>query len=104
MKAPRDVLAERIEGWAGEASVYDYADRLLKDLCSAGYEVVACGPDEVTISITPHQVDVVHTALEFAKQQCIAWKLVAETDRERLEWSKRIRELRVLIGLVTRGR
>lgn len=36
----RDVLADRIEEWAGDDwHVYDYADRLIKDLDSAGYEI-----------------------------------------------------------------
>lgn len=38
-KAPRDVLADRIEEWAGEESVYNYADRLITDLDSAGFEI-----------------------------------------------------------------
>lgn len=37
---PRDVLAQRISKWAGDASVYDYADRLMHDLDIAGFEVV----------------------------------------------------------------
>lgn len=36
---PRDVLAERIEKWADDWKVYDYADRLLNDLDAAGFEV-----------------------------------------------------------------
>lgn len=35
----RDVLADRIEGWAGDAGVYNYVDRLLSDLDREGYEV-----------------------------------------------------------------
>lgn len=40
-RAPRDVLADRIEQWADTEDwhVYDYADRLLKDLDDAGFEV-----------------------------------------------------------------
>ncbi len=37
MKPARDVLADRITGWAGEGSVYDYVDRLMTDLYDAGY-------------------------------------------------------------------
>jgi predicted Rossmann-fold nucleotide-binding protein len=38
-KQPRDVLAERITKWAGDAGVYDYADRLINDLFNAGWEI-----------------------------------------------------------------
>lgn len=41
----RDVLADRIETWADTEDwhVYDYADRLLKDLDDAGFQVVRRG-------------------------------------------------------------
>lgn len=38
-RTPRDVLADRIEQWAEDYHVYDYADRLLCDLDAAGFEV-----------------------------------------------------------------
>lgn len=38
----RDVLADRIEQWADteDWKVYDYADRLIRDLDSAGFDIV----------------------------------------------------------------
>jgi hypothetical protein len=41
MPEPRDVLADRITEWAGEESVYNYVDRLITDLDSAGFEIKA---------------------------------------------------------------
>lgn len=50
MKEPRDVLADRIEKWAGDWHVYDYADRLLADLDAAGFQILGKGTegDETT--------------------------------------------------------
>jgi hypothetical protein len=46
-KEPRDVLADRIEEWSGEDwRVYDYADRLILDLDSAGFEFIRKGDED----------------------------------------------------------
>lgn len=42
-RTPRDVLADRIEMWTDDTP-YDYADRLIKDLFDAGYDIVAREP------------------------------------------------------------
>lgn len=53
-RTPRDVLADRIAKWAGAASVYDYADRLIKDLDAAGFSITATHPDDVGVIEHPH--------------------------------------------------
>jgi hypothetical protein len=45
VKEPRDILADRIEKWAGDWHVYDYADRLLADLDAAGFQVIGSGTE-----------------------------------------------------------
>lgn len=39
-RGPRDVLTDRIERWADDIRVYDYADRLIRDLDDAGFQIV----------------------------------------------------------------
>jgi hypothetical protein len=39
-KTARDVLADRLETWSGYAGVYDMADRLIRDLFDAGWDIV----------------------------------------------------------------
>ncbi len=57
----------------------------------------------VTLEMTKRQADVIHTALQFAKTQMNGWKLASKDADNQLKWSRRIREVRVLIGIVTRG-
>jgi hypothetical protein len=47
---PRDVLADRIQKWATDEDwhVYDYVDRLIKDLDAAGYEIMPKRKDAFT--------------------------------------------------------
>lgn len=61
-------------------------------------------PDRpVYLTITKHQADVIHTALEFAKAQMQGWKLASVDGANQLKWGKRIREVRDLIRIVTEG-
>lgn len=55
-KSPREVLADRIVKWAGEESVYDYADRLIKDLDAEGWDfaVHSCVAEDCTVELGAH--------------------------------------------------
>lgn len=56
---------------------------------------------ETALKLNQRERDVLHTCLEFAKGRAAAFKIAAETEEDRLDWSRRIREIRVLIGKVT---
>lgn len=71
-KGFRDVLADRIAKWAGEAGVYDYADRLIKDLDSAGWEIAPLGTLERLQDMDPLIAEHEHEWGPYVRRYCLA--------------------------------
>ena len=59
-KTARDILADRIEKWAGDDGVYDYADRLLKDLDIAGFEIIPESEGDKLVAVLRKILDESH--------------------------------------------